>query len=114
MAKTLADEKEALSLIDKYMDLPTVQEALEAHVLKAVGVLRDCMSSMNENVKLAAARDLLDRAGYKPVERKDITSGGQPIAQAELSDEKLIQIIDGFLKRTSIPAPSRDVTERKD
>lgn len=41
--------------------------------------------AQNENVKLSANKDIVDRAGYKPVERTDLTSGGKPlILPAEL------------------------------
>lgn len=33
----------------------------------------------NEAVRLNASKDIVDRAGFKPVERQDITSGDKPL-----------------------------------
>ena len=33
----------------------------------------------NENVRLGASKDILDRAGYKPVEQHDVTSKGEKV-----------------------------------
>jgi hypothetical protein len=103
-------DREIDEYVSRHPDDDTVNLALRGNVIAAVNTLGLMLESPMDTVKLAAARDILDRAGYKPVERKDITSGGQPISsQPELSDEKLKDIIDGFLKRTAIDVPATEV-----
>ncbi len=107
-------EKKAVEQLDKYArenpNNPTVFQVLDKFTAGAANTLGQLMvASSNENVRLAAARDILDRAGYKPIERKDITSGGQVITPAGISDEKLTEMIDGFIKRAAIDVPARQV-----
>lgn len=45
----------------------------------ANNIYRLALAAENENVQLRAGQDILDRAGYKPIERTDLTSGDKPI-----------------------------------
>jgi len=105
----LQKEKWAVDMVDKNIDDPSVVEILVHKSREAAISLGNLLYSNNDNVKLAAARDILDRSGYKPVERKDITSGGLPIQTPEMEDDKLIELIDGYLKRTTVDVTAREV-----
>ena len=105
----LEREKLAVQEVDKNIRNPRVYEELAAGSVSAAHILRTLLGSENDNVKLAAARDILDRTGWKPVEKKDITSGGMPISGPVLTDEQLIDIVNGFLKRTAIDVPGKEV-----
>jgi len=57
-----------------------VREYLEEKAeIAASNVFHLANKARNEAVKLSANKDILDRAGFKPVERKDITSDGKPL-----------------------------------
>jgi len=45
----------------------------------AANMYKLALSAESENVQYSAGKDLLDRAGYKPVDKKDVTSGGKPL-----------------------------------
>lgn len=64
------------------------------HSLRTVITLRD--HAENETVRLKAAQDLLDRAGFKPTDKKEISgpNGGMlpMINLSVLSDEELTQL----------------------
>jgi hypothetical protein len=93
--------KEAETALDKLPDNPLVMKVLVDNAHNAAYELTNLLSSRNENVRLAAARDILDRSGYKPIERKDITSAGSPIQSTVniISDEELTKILDAYAGR---------------
>lgn len=45
----------------------------------ASNMIRLALKAKNEQVQVNAGKDVLDRAGYKPTEKTDITSGGEKI-----------------------------------
>ena len=50
------------------------REALKGYAPKAITQIQNLAeNAVNENVRLSANRDLLDRAGYKPIERSEVT-----------------------------------------
>ena len=50
------------------------REALKGYAPKAITQIQNLAeNAVSENVRLSANRDLLDRAGYKPVERSEVT-----------------------------------------
>lgn len=56
-------------------------ERIAAMVDPALTELQRIMTSgESDQVRLAAVKDVLDRAGYKPKDRLDVTSADQPIA----------------------------------
>ena len=52
----------------------------------------------NEQVRLGASKDILDRSGLKPVEHSDFTSGGEKI---DFGNLKMAKQFDEFLKQQS-------------
>lgn len=106
----LREEKQAVEQVDKAIEDPKVYDALVRSSEEAALTLGRLLYTENVNIRLAAARDILDRTGWKPIERKDVTSGGQPISnQPLLSDEQLRDIVDGFIKRTAINVEGKEV-----
>lgn len=59
---------------------PDVRAYLESKAERAAEIVYE-LATMSENdvVRLNASKDILDRAGHKPVERTDITSGDKPL-----------------------------------
>jgi hypothetical protein len=106
----MQDENQLLSesqkILDENMDNPEVRKAISANAKYAADALGSLLYSRNENVVLAAARDILDRSGYKPIERKDITSMGNPLNPTVniISDDELTKILDAYAgRRNAIP-----------
>ena len=54
-------------------------------------------TAISEAVRLGAVKDILDRAGYKPVERVD-----QTISHAEMSNEELMRELKALTGSTEI------------
>ena len=52
-------------------------------------------TAISEAVRLGAVKDILDRAGYKPVERVD-----QTISHAEMSNEELMRELQALTGST--------------
>jgi len=68
------------------------KEALKGYAVKAISQLRNLAeNAVNENVRLNANRDLLDRAGYKPVEKTEVVS-----VLDDLTDEELRAELDAL------------------
>ena len=61
----------------------TAREHLDALAHPAVRELERLLAAADSDaVKLATAKDILDRAGYAAVKKTDLTSGGQPLVKA--------------------------------
>lgn len=59
---------------------PKIMEYLASKAESAASeIFKLSVGAKNETVKLNANKDILDRAGYKPIERQDITSDGKPL-----------------------------------
>ena len=119
----MQDENQILSesqkILDENMDNPEVRKAISNNAKSAADALGSLLYSRNENVVLAAARDILDRSGYKPIERKDITSGGNILNPTVniISDEELSKILDAYAGRRnaiSITAGTEDSGSEED
>ena len=117
------DENQLLSesqkILDANMDDPVVRKVIADQAKDAAYSLGNLLHSRNENVVLAAARDILDRSGYKPIERRDLTSGGQVLNPTVnvISDEELIKILDAYAGRRnaiSITAGTEDSGSEED
>jgi len=52
----------------------------------------------NENVRLGASKDILDRAGFKPVEKTDITTKGEKINDTSEKIKELASKLNDVLK----------------
>jgi phage terminase small subunit len=67
-----------------------IQEYLANKADRASQVIFELLeSAQNETVRLNAGKDILDRAGFKPVDKKDLTSNGESL------NKVLVQFIDG-------------------
>lgn len=54
-----------------------MKENFGSLAIEAQQELRKLLRSKNENVKIQAIKDVLDRAGYKPVEKTEISGTGR-------------------------------------
>ena len=70
-AKAIASENLTKPYIAKILE-----DAAQGAVIRIEELSKN---ALNEAVKLNANKDILDRAGYKPIERKDVTSDGKQI-----------------------------------
>ena len=52
-----------------------MKENFGSLAIEAQQELRKLLKSSNENVKLQAIKDVLDRAGYKPIDKTEISGG---------------------------------------
>ena len=72
------------------------KEALKGYASKALHQIQTLAeTAVSENVKLNANRDLLDRAGWKPVERSEVT---EVTDVQNMTDEKLQAELDALYK----------------
>jgi len=59
---------------------PNIIEYLQSHAPKAASnIVKLGNTAKNEAVRLQANRDILDRVGYKPTEKMDVTSKGEKV-----------------------------------
>lgn len=63
-------DKEFKEEIQKQM-----KENFGSLAIEAQRELKKLLKSKNENVKMQAIKDVLDRAGYKPVEKSEVSGG---------------------------------------
>lgn len=67
-----------------------IQEYLADKADRASQVIFELLeNAQNETVRLNAGKDILDRAGFKPVDKKDLTSNGESLKQV------MVTFIDG-------------------
>jgi len=72
------------------------KEALKGYASKALHQIQTLAeTAVSENVKLNANRDLLDRAGWKPVEKSEVT---EVTDVQNMTDEKLQAELDALYK----------------
>lgn len=60
-------DEEFKSAIDKY-----IKENFSSLAIEAQKELKKLLKSKNEYIRIQVVKDILDRAGYKPVERREI------------------------------------------
>ena len=77
-------------------EIDTEQKAqLQGYAPKAISQIQNLAENAeSENVKLKANADLLDRAGWKPVDKQEIT---ETSAIEDMSDEELQEQLDALL-----------------
>lgn len=59
-----------------------MKENFSSLAIEAQKELKKLLKSKNENVKMQAIKDILDRAGYKPIEKAEVT-GSIPVVIAD-------------------------------
>lgn len=80
----------ARSIGSENLTKPNIIEYLSSQAdAVASNMVRLALSAESEQVQCAAGKDILDRAGYKPVDKSDIMSGGEKINQV------LVEFING-------------------
>ena len=78
-------------------EIDTEQKAqLQGYAPKAISQIQNLAENAeSENVKLKANADLLDRAGWKPVDKQEIT---ETSAIEDMSDEELQAQLDSYFE----------------
>lgn len=62
---------------------PKIMAFLEAAAEEAAGnIMQLAQTARNETVRLNANKDILDRAGYEPIKKVDVTSKGKKLPAA--------------------------------
>ena len=79
------------------MEIDTEQKAqLKGYAPKAIHQIQSLAEKAeSENVRLKANADLLDRAGWKPVDKQEITGKNEI---EEMSDEELQEQLDSYFE----------------
>ena len=87
-------EKAAWPIVSETLRNPNVQALIEAEAEKALSVIKHlCYDSETpHNVRYTSAKDILDRAWYKPREKIDTTSDVK-INFWWLTDEQLLALV---------------------
>lgn len=60
-----------------------MKENFGSLAIEAQQELKKLLKSKNENIKMQAIKDVLDRAGYKPIEKAEVTA----MSKVELVDD---------------------------
>jgi len=82
---------------------PFVRQYLEQQSEGAAErVVKLSQNARNESVRLAANKDILDRAGFKPIEQTDITSQGDKLKF--YSDEQIKRAANEIINANSNPS----------
>lgn len=69
----------------------TQREYLGALARPALRVMRDALNSDNEWIRVQTAKDILDRTGYKPVDKKEIAGSVDVAALANQYQKYLLE-----------------------
>ena len=72
----------------EYINYKSEQEKkfLNSLASKALRTLNDLLDDENGNVRLGAAKDILDRAGFKPTDKVDLTAESRVVIVDDLED----------------------------
>jgi len=83
------DYSTAASIGSENLKKPEIIEYLKSISSDATSRIEELSkTAKNETVRLNANKDILDRAGYKPVERKDLTTNGKDLPTPILTLEE--------------------------
>jgi phage terminase small subunit len=75
----------AASIASENLTKPDIRAYIEEHASGAMSrIVELSYSAENETVKLKANQDILDRAGFKPTDRVDVTTLGEKVANVDL------------------------------
>jgi phage terminase small subunit len=86
-------ENVAANIASENLRKPKIIEYLSSQAeAVSANMVRLALSAESEQVQVQAGRDVLDRAGYKPTDKQDITSGGEKI------NPLLVKFVDGEFK----------------
>ena len=75
--KTISTWKKDETFIEVYEE--AVKSALRYSAVKAMGKVEKLMDSSNDFVALYAAQDVLNRAGFKPTDKMELTEKAAPV-----------------------------------
>ena len=82
------DYMTAASIASENLKKPKIIEYLESQASAvSANMVRLALNAEAESVQVSAGKDVLDRAGYKPIEKTDITSKGEKIEMTGISAE---------------------------
>ena len=84
-SKTIKQIRSTASVIaHEVLEKPNVRAYLEGIAMEMAGIIHNiARNGETDTNRLNAAKDVLDRAGYKPVDAIDVTSGGEVIKSIE-------------------------------
>ena len=78
-------ERVAASIASENLTKPDIRAYIEQHASGAMSrIVELSYSAENETVKLKANQDILDRAGFKPTDRVDVTTQGEKMESVNL------------------------------
>ena len=78
------DRDTASSIGAENLGKPQIQALIDSFASRAASNIQKLADNAeNESVKLNANKDMLDRSGFKPIDRTDVTSGGLPFQISE-------------------------------
>lgn len=76
-------ENIAASIARENLTKPQIMEVIQAEAKDALArIVELSMTATNEAVKLSANKDILDRAGFKPTDKHDVSSKGEALYKA--------------------------------
>ncbi len=97
--------REARADLDAEGKNPAVVEKLSVYASEAAATLYLLLHSQNENIALAAARDILDRSGYNPPKAPLVTQNNLTVNQTaapQMTDEEFTTLVESYARRTAI------------
>lgn len=92
----ISSEEYAAVKANRLLRNDKVREYIESRAEKAAAKMEQLMSAQSEQVQFNATKDILDRAGYKPVEQSEIKqelSGSVSLESKEKIDGALDKIL---------------------
>ncbi len=63
-----------------------MKENFGSLAIEAQQELKKLLKSKNENIKMQAIKDVLDRAGYKPIEKAEVTGSIPVVIQDDITE----------------------------
>lgn len=97
--RNLLQKEEVQKMINDYLaeEKSIMDSRIKALSYKAVETVSELMDSDDDSVRLSASKDILDRAGYKPSDKKDVNVNISYEQQLEqlISDAEFVIYDDG-------------------
>lgn len=80
----------------------TVQEKINTHATKAVDKMGELIEGKSEDVQYRASKDILDRAGYAPIQKSMNIHAIDDLSELQLNDE-LERLTEKYIPSTVTP-----------